>query len=119
MAAPLIEVKFGEVRSAYRAGEELSGVVQVSTIDGDKVGAVELSVLWYTEGKGTTDTGVVWFESFPEAGEAERRIPFRARLPLLPLSYSGELVKIGWVVRVRCLGFLGNDTVTDTSFVVQ
>lgn len=119
MADPLMEVTFGDARSAWRAGEELSGQARVTAADGNKVGAVEISVLWRTDGKGTTDTGVVWFESFPEAVETERLLPFRARLPQLPRTYHGGFIKIDWFVRVRHLGFLGNDTVCDAPFVVQ
>lgn len=119
MAEPQIELRFDDARGVFRAGEELSGNVVLTASDGDKVGAVELSVLWVTEGKGNTDTGLVWFEAFPETEERERRLPFRARLPLLPRTYHGVLLKIRWVVRVRRLGGLGNDTISDTPFDVQ
>jgi len=117
--ASVIEVRFSDPSSTCRAGEEVSGVVHISSLGEGKSAAVELSVLWHTEGKGTTDTGLVWFESYPEAAGAERELPFRTRLPLLPLTYHGALVKVRWVVRVRCLGALGNDTLLDAPFVVR
>lgn len=115
----LIEVRFSNPSATYRAGDEVAGVVRVSAIGEGRIGATEVSVLWHTEGKATTDTGLVWFESYPEASGAERESPFCARLPLLPLTYHGSFVKILWVVRVRCLGAFGNDTVVDEPFVVR
>jgi hypothetical protein len=59
--------------------------------------SVELRLLWYTEGKGDQDIGVV--ESVPLAypGVDEVR-PFRLRLPAGPYSFSGRLISLVWAL---------------------
>ena len=87
--------------TAYRAGDELSGVF---VIDGGlPAGAysIELSVLWHTSGKGTEDMGVVHFRGWKQNDAMPNPNTFSMKLPLTPWSYDGELIKIHWLVRVR------------------
>ncbi len=85
-------------RKEYAAGDALKGTVAWES-PGASEDAAELSVLWYTEGKGDQNTGVVHFEEF--ALDDRRKHTFAADLPLLPLTYHGHLLKIHWLVRVR------------------
>jgi len=85
-------------RGEYAAGDALKGTVAWDS-PGSSEDSAELSVLWYTEGKGDQNTGVVHFEEF--ALDDRRKHPFSAELPLLPLTYHGHLLKIHWLVRVR------------------
>ena len=61
-------------------------------------GPLEVSVSWYTEGKGTEDRRVVYFD-------ARRGVDvggtLSVRLPHAPVSYNGTLLKIHWCVRLR------------------
>jgi hypothetical protein len=90
-------------REALAPGEELLGAFAVEAAEGDELRTLELSVLWYTEGKGDEDLGVVHFEEWPrgEGFDLTRPYAFVAKLPRTPLSYDGEIVKIHWAVRVR------------------
>lgn len=67
--------------------------------------AVEVSVLWLTEGKGTEDMGVHFFQrlSGNSLGAIDWSIPQHLHVPLpdSPLSYEGAIIKISWCVRVR------------------
>ncbi len=69
------------------------------------VRAAELSVLWYTAGKGEEDFAVHHFERHVDdvAKPLDLRVPLRFStvLPPSPLSYDGKIVKICWCVRVR------------------
>ncbi|WP_433935447.1 hypothetical protein AB3662_12040 [Sorangium cellulosum] len=109
-------------RASYEAGEEIAGVVRLTTLPGRPVPRVELSVLWQTEGKGSTDTGVAHAQVLTE-GQQEapaEGFPFRARLPLLPRSYRGDLIEIRWSVRVRCsAGFMRDDLIYDQPITVR
>ncbi|WP_434046758.1 MULTISPECIES: hypothetical protein [Sorangium] len=109
-------------RASYEAGEELAGVVRLTTLPGRPVPRVELSVLWLTEGRGSTDTGVAHAEVLTE-GQQEapaEGFSFRARLPLLPRSYSGDLIEIRWLVRVRCsAGLVKDDLIYDQPITVR
>lgn len=71
-----------------------------------EAGTVDVEVKWQTAGKGTTDSGVVASFAF-EIGPEVRRI--EARLPLLPLTYGGELVRIGWGVSLKRRGLFSPD----------
>ena len=74
--------------------------VPVESIDG-----LEASVLWSTEGKGSEDIGVHFFErlSGSQLSEGSLHLPhlMSTKLPLCPLSYEGRLMKIRWCVRLR------------------
>jgi hypothetical protein len=97
----------------YWPGERLSGRWSLPADPERTVRAVELSVLWYTQGKGDEDFGVHHFEQHlaDEGGviEAGRSHSFSVRLPRTPLSYSGVLIKICWCVRVRVFWPRGED----------
>ena len=92
-------------RRTYVPGEMLSGEYRWDADPGSQVKAVEVSVLWYTEGKGDEDFGVHFFDrlSVEEGDEVGPRqcARFTTELPKSPLSYEGVIVKIRWCVRVR------------------
>ncbi|HEY4565529.1 MAG TPA: hypothetical protein VIJ36_21315 [Thermoanaerobaculia bacterium] len=59
--------------------------------------SVEVRLLWYTEGKGDQDVGVV--ASVPLADPATDEVrPFQIRLPAGPYSFSGRLISLVWAV---------------------
>ena len=91
-------------RSEFRPGERLAGRYQVVGVEPSGVKAVEVSVHWFTDGKGEKDLGV----HFHEKRGADDPGPltegtFAAVLPPSPLSYDGLLFKIVWCVRVRVM----------------
>jgi hypothetical protein len=59
--------------------------------------SVELRLLWYTEGKGDQDVGVVTSLPLPNPGIDEIR-PFQIRLPAGPFSFSGRLISLLWAL---------------------
>lgn len=86
----------------------------------DGVQGLELSVIWYTEGKGTEDIGVHYFERFTAndiyQNVANRTCNFSTKLPWSPLSYEGHLMKLRWCVRARLFTTKGNDVCTQLPF---
>jgi len=105
--------------SDYLPDESLSGSWSFAAASDGEVRSAELSVLWYTEGKGDEDFGVQHFErlSAYEAGPVESGRPqrFSLRLPRAPLTYDGVLVKVCWCVRVRVF-WDGGETVGEAPF---
>jgi hypothetical protein len=102
---PLVSIIIDHRQTPHLPGSALSGEFQVDAVEADEISAVELSVLWYTEGKGDEDLGVHHFERFtgedpPSASLIELR-RFSVTLPRSPLSYEGVLIKLRWCVRVR------------------
>jgi len=114
-----IEILFDEDRTEYQPGDELAGQFLVVPSEGQPLKAVEVSVLWYTEGKGDEDIGVHHFERIDVrdgSNDLTRPIPFRTRLPNSPLSYAGQIVRIVWCVRVRAFPHRGEELLADERF---
>jgi hypothetical protein len=104
----------------YRPGEVLSGEYLLESVEADSVKAIEVSVLWHTEGKGDEDMAVheFWRLSAEEGDWIDPRRParFNTTLPNSPMTYDGLIVKIRWCVRVRVLFHRGKDLVGQKAF---
>jgi hypothetical protein len=120
MNGPLVRVRFDGNGRAYRPGETLSGEYRIESVPAEEIKAVEVSVLWYTEGKGDEDLAVHDFwRSSAEGGEKlDLRRPgrFSTVLPRSPLTYRGVLVKIRWCVRVRVFLTRGREVMGELAF---
>jgi hypothetical protein len=110
----------GRGNRLYRPNETLAGSYSFENIEGDDILAVECAVLWYTMGKGSEDFGIHSFQRYSvEAGDwidPRRAGRFSTRLPKSPLTYSGVLIRINWVVRVRVFLESGIEVVEDFPF---
>ena len=62
MNEPVVLIRLDDNGRVYRPGETLSGEYRVESLAADEVKAIELSVLWYTEGKGDEDMAVHEFK---------------------------------------------------------
>jgi hypothetical protein len=114
-----VTVEFDRDPPDYLPDESLSGRWALAADLDRTVRAVELSVLWSTEGKGDEDFGVHHFERVEaqEAGviEPRRSGRFATRLPRTPLSYDGIVVKVCWYVRVRVF-WDGGEAMAEAAF---
>lgn len=113
-----IQILLDQARVA--PGGSIAGRVVLTPLSEEAKRKVEMSVLWETAGKGDTDMGVILHavlaDDDPERANAEH--PFEQRLPLLPLSYAGKLLKLRWLVRVRRFRPFADDLVVDQEFHV-
>lgn len=119
MSAPLVTIQLDPGHRDYSPGETLAGRFRWDVVHPDKVNSVEMSILWYTEGKGDEDCGVHYFEEHTIGGHPPQRVawrPFSTKLPNSPLSYDGPLIKIRWCVRVRVFLETGKDVVGEKHF---
>ncbi|MEM6795916.1 MAG: hypothetical protein AAF725_18215 [Acidobacteriota bacterium] len=82
-------------RAEYRPGETVEGAVRWS--GGGAAQSLAISLLWFTEGKGTEDSAVVERRTVDAPG-AEGTERFALELPAFPWSASGKLVSIVWAV---------------------
>ena len=86
-------------------GDTLDFEFSIHRVPVESIEGLEASVLWTTEGKGSEDIGVHFFErlSGSQLSAGSLQIPhlMSTRLPLCPLSYEGRLMKIRWRVRLR------------------
>jgi len=111
MNEPRVTIRFDGNGRAYQPGETLSGEYRLESVRPEDVKAVEVSVLWHTDGKGDEDLAVHDFRrlSAEDGDWIDARSPgrFSTVLPKSPLSYRGVIVKLRWCVRVRV--FLARD----------
>jgi hypothetical protein len=117
---PLISIQIDDHQSLFQPSDILAGAYQIDAVDAAELRAVEVSVLWFTEGKGDEDLAVHYFErltadTIPELNLHQWR-RFQTILPNSPLSYEGVSVKICWCVRVRAFLENGRDFVSERPF---
>jgi hypothetical protein len=102
---PLISIKIGHRQTPHTPGDLLNGEYQIDAVEPEEIRAVELSILWYTEGKGDEDLGIHHFQRRTTDDQDEtpltELVKFSVPLPKSPLSYEGVLIKVRWRVRVR------------------
>ena len=118
---PQIPLKFdGRGSRLYFSGETLAGSYFLDELGDEPIEAVEVSVLWHTEGKGSEDFGIheFWRRSVADGDWIDNRTPgrFSTTLPNSPLSYDGELIKIFWSVRIRAFMNDGRQIVDEHPF---
>lgn len=116
----LTDLNIVDGETPFAPGDMLRGSFRV---DGEQAGdlkSAELSVVWYTAGKGEEDFGVHYFERYttegPDAVDLARRREFRTLLPGKPLSYDGVIVKVCWCVRLRLFFPRGREHVAEAAF---
>jgi hypothetical protein len=120
MAPSTIHLTLDLPTAHYQPGDRLSGRFQVDPLQSASARAAELSVLWYTAGKGDEDMFVHHFERIVDepARPLDLTIPhrFSTELPASPLSYDGLIVKICWCVRLRLFGSQGQESLVEVPF---
>jgi hypothetical protein len=120
MNEPEITVRLEGNGRIYRPGETLAGEYRIDAMSRDQLKAIEVSVLWYTQGKGEEDMAVhaFWRRDVQSGDWFDPRHPekFSATLPASPLSYEGQIVKIRWCVRVRAFLRHGKEVVGQAPF---
>jgi len=120
MHRPIVIIRLDGNGRVYRPGEVLSGEFRLSALPERPPKALEVSVLWYTEGKGDPDMAVheFWRYRFSDQLSVDLRRPqrFSTQLPNSPLSYEGQIVKLRWCVRVRVFLADGKEVVGQKVF---
>lgn len=102
---PALGLRLLSLQAGLEPKEALEFEYCVRRVVADDVDHLEISVMWYTEGKGSDDFGVHFFQSLSgdELSEVfdEQAKRVRTVLPASPLSYEGQLLTIRWCVRLR------------------
>jgi hypothetical protein len=102
---PSVTIRFDGNGRIYRPGETLAGEYAFDNLPDSPAKSLEVSVAWFTEGKGEEDLAVheFWRTNLEESDAATLLPPqrFSTTLPNSPLTYDGRIVKIRWCVRVR------------------
>ncbi len=120
MKEPFVRISFDGNGRTYRPGDTLSGQYRLESIAPEEIRSVEVSILWYSEGKGEEDMAVHQFHrsSAEEGDRIDPRQPgrFSTVLPNSPLSYRGVIVKVRWCVRVRVFLARGREVKGELEF---
>jgi hypothetical protein len=121
VAMSTIRLTLDSPAAHYQPGDRLTGRFMVDGPQPCLARAAELSVLWYTAGKGEEDMAVHHFERLVDdhpARPLDLRIPhrFATELPASPLSYDGQIVKVCWCVRLRVFLPQGQELLAETAF---
>jgi hypothetical protein len=120
MNEPFVQITLDNAARAFNPEDTLCGQYCLHGTDNSEVRAVELSVLWHTEGKGDEDMSVRFFERVEAAGgdfvDFQQPRRFTCTLPNSPLSYDGYIVKIRWCVRVRVFLSRGKELSAEVPF---
>lgn len=120
MTPSAVRIAFDSPTGQFQPGDRLSGRFLVEDPPFRAARAVELSVLWYTAGKGEEDLSVHHFERLTDepARPLDLRVPrkFATSLPPSPLSYDGVIVKVCWCIRVRIFWPHGQEVVSEIPF---
>ena len=119
-AHPAVSVEFCREDGVYQAGGPLTATWRVSRVTLDQLEAIEVSVMWHTEGKGDEDLHVHHFHRVVESqirrvGLADEQ-SIQCVLPATPLSYHGRLISLRWCVRLRLFLANGREIVAEQPF---
>ncbi len=119
-AEPAIGLRLLSLQNAIEPCESLELEYCVKRVSLEQIDRLELSIVWFTEGKGTEDIGVHHFESFtPEEISPDglgQPVRLSTTLPAGPLSYEGKLFQIRWCVRLRLFLTNGREITNEQPF---
>lgn len=85
-------------KTVYRPGGTVTGEVLWSVDEAP--GAVELTLGWWTEGRGTKDATIEAETRWETAAPAGKE-RFSLQLPASPYSFSGQLITLKWALELR------------------
>jgi hypothetical protein len=92
-----LNIQFEQNKTSFRPGDVVAGTAGWQLEDQPR--KVELCLLWYTQGKGDEDAGLVETMTFPQPGLSDQR-SFRFNLPNGPYSFSGSLISLTWALEL-------------------
>jgi hypothetical protein len=92
-----LSIALNEDKTAFAPRETIHGTVRWSLDAGPR--HLELSLFWYTAGKGTRDVGVIETTRFGEPGAVGSK-DFSFTLPDGPYSFSGKLISLLWAMEL-------------------
>jgi len=119
---PNVIVELNRKSARYAPGETIAGSYRLQSLPKEDVQSVEMSVMWYTIGKGDEDLHI---QHFDELTFHQLRLmnlleprPFSVTLPKSPASYDGVIVTIRWCIRLRYRLHGDKEILHDESFTV-
>ncbi len=119
-SSPALGLRLLTLQQVLEPGENLEFEYSVHRVSAQLIERLEVSVLWYTEGKGSEDIGVHFFRSIPRSELSKSPLAESHRvetiLPANPLSFDGRLFKIRWCIRLRLFLCDRSEITTERAF---
>jgi len=101
-----LSIELNGSKDTFAPGEQIEGRIEWGLDANPKT--LELSLLWYTSGKGTRDVSVLHTHRIDSPG-ALGSDKFSFTLPPGPYSFSGKLISLIWALELTCTP--GDETV--------
>jgi hypothetical protein len=101
-----VTVRLEQNQAVFHPNAIIKGLCQWKLPEGHNHHSGSVCLLWYTEGIGTQDIGIIATEDF-EIGNRIGEYRFSFTLPESPISVSSSLISILWAV--ECV--LGNEVI--------
>lgn len=98
-ATDRLKIVLHEDKTAFAPRETIRGVVEWG-LDAT-ARRLDLSLFWYTSGKGMRDVGMVHSTRYDDPGASGSK-DFSFALPDGPFSVSGKLVSVIWAIELTC-----------------
>lgn len=98
-ATDRLKIVLHEDKTAFAPRETIRGVVEWNMDATPR--RFDLSLFWYTDGRGTRDVGMVHTLRIDDP-EARGSKDFSFALPEGPFSVSGKLVSVIWAIELTC-----------------
>jgi hypothetical protein len=95
-----LSITLRQDKTVFAPGETIQGTIQWN-LDANPE-RLELSLFWYTSGKGTRDVGVVQTVPLEDPGSLGSK-EFSFTLPQGPYSFSGRLISLIWALELTCM----------------
>jgi len=96
-----LSIHFRGDQTTFAPSQMVHGAIQWSLQTNPR--SLELSLFWYTAGKGTRDVGVVETLTVDHPGASGAK-DFTFTLPKGPFSFSGRLISVIWALELTCAG---------------
>jgi hypothetical protein len=94
-----LSIKLHDDKTVFAPRDTIRGVIEWNLDSNPR--RLDLSLFWYTAGRGTRDVGMVHQIPFDNPGMRGSK-EFSFSLPDGPLSVSGKLVSIIWAIELTC-----------------
>jgi hypothetical protein len=98
-ATDRLKIVLHEDKTAFAPRETIRGVIEWNMDATPR--RFDLSLFWYTDGRGTRDVGMVHTLRVDDP-EARGSKDFSFALPEGPFSVSGKLVSVIWAIELTC-----------------
>lgn len=117
---PALGLRLLTLQAALEPAELLEFEYRLQRVSSELIDNLEVSVMWMTEGKGSEDIGIHFFQKITKEELVSKSLEsprsLQTKLPTGPLSYEGRLLKIRWQILLRLFLADGREVMAEKRF---